>query len=155
LASNSSPFTTISGIVAGKWGDEETPTIATSIPTQGFLVRLPCVEETESASFTNLLDKLNGILGITKVDVFRGSNVIPSAVRISELDAPHPELTLDGFPPQKPTKNFTFEVMTKDFGIAHWSLTGPVQDEDESSIEEGRVVVSKRNGLIFRLRWAN
>ncbi len=156
-----SPSTTISGIVTWKWGraeTQETPTITTSIPTQGFLVELPCVYETESASFTILLDKLNSIFGINKVDVFRGSHVIPSAVKISQLDAPRPELTLDGFPPQKPSKNFTFEVMRKDFGIAHWSLTGPVKDEDEgeSSIEGGTTVaISKRNELIFRLRWDN
>jgi hypothetical protein len=148
-----SPSTNISGIVTSEYGETPTPTVSTSITTQGFIVQLPYVIDIESAHFTFLLDKLNSILGITKVDALRVSYAIPSVIRIAELDNPRPELTLDGFPPQKPSKNFTFEVMKKDFGIAFWSLTGPVKSEDESSIEEGRVVVAKRNGLIFRLRW--
>ncbi|MBN1472986.1 MAG: DUF1311 domain-containing protein [Syntrophaceae bacterium] len=149
-----SASTTISGIVTWEWGysnTQEFPTITTLIPTQGFLVELPCVNKIESPRFESLLNKLNNIFGITKVDVARVSYAIPSAVRISELDTPSPELTLDGFPPQKPSKNFTFEVMTKDYKMAHWSLTGPIKNEDESNVEEGRVVVSKQNGLIFRL----
>lgn len=146
---SASPSTTISGIVT--WG-YETPTVTTSIPTQGFLVKLPYVAETENVKFRNLLTTLNSLFGIEKIDAFRGSYLVPSFVRISSLDPPRVELTANGPSPQKPDKNFTFSLVTTGFKKAVWSLTGPTQDQDELSIAEGRIAIARSGNVIYRLR---
>lgn len=146
---SASPSTIISGIVA--WGSE-TPIVTASTLTQGFLVRLSYAYQTENVNFKQLLATLNSLFGIEKLDVFRGSYSIPSIVKISSLDPFRPELTVNGPPPQKPDKNFTFDLDTTGFKKAVWSLTGPVQGEDESYIDQGRIAISSSGKVIYRLR---
>ena len=146
---STSPSTTISGILT--WGNE-TPTVATTIPTQGFLVRLPYACETETGNFRELLTTLNSLFGIEKLDAFRGSYSIPSLVRISTLDPPRAELTANGPSPQKPKKNFTFHLITTSFKKAVWSLTGPLKGQDESIISDERIAISTSGLIIYRLR---
>jgi len=137
---SASPSTTISGILTWAY---ETPSVTTTIPTQGFLVKLPYPYQTESVRFKQLLTTLNNLFGIEKVDAFRGSYVIPNLVKISSLDPFRPELTANGPPPQKPKKNFTFHLITTSFKKAVWSLTGPRKGQDESIISDDRIAISK------------
>jgi uncharacterized protein len=146
---SASPSTTISGILI--WG-YETPTVTTSIPTQGFLLKLPYAYQTENVNFKQLLTTLNSLFGIEKLDAFRGSYAIPNLVRISSLDPFRPELTANGPPPQKPDKNFTFDLLSTSFKKVVWYLTGPLQNQDESNISEERIAISTSGPVIYRLR---
>ncbi|MFB3884846.1 MAG: ankyrin repeat domain-containing protein [Thermodesulfobacteriota bacterium] len=146
---SASPSTTISGILT--WA-HETPTVTTSIPTQGFLVKLPYAYQTENVNFKQLLTTLKSLFGIEKLDAFRSSYAIPNHVRISSLDPFSPELTANGPPPQKPDKSFTFDLLTTSFKKAIWSLTGPLKDQDESNISEGRIAISTSGPEIYRLQ---
>ena len=146
---SASPSTTISGILTWAY---ETPTVTTSVSTQGFLLKLPYVYQTENVNFKQLLTTLNSLFGIEKLDAFRGSYSIPNLVRISSLDPFRPELTANGLPPQKPDKNFTFNLLTTSLKKAAWSLTGPLQDQDELYVAEERVAISPSGQAIYRLR---
>jgi uncharacterized protein len=146
---SASSSTTISGILTWAY---KTPTVTTSIPTQGFLVKLPYVYQTENVNFKELLTTLNSLFGIEKLDAFRGSYSVPSLVRISSLDPFRPELTANGPPPQKPDKDFTFDLLTTSLKKATWSLTGPLQNQDESYIVEERIAISTSGQVIYRLR---
>ena len=145
---SATPSTTISGIIAS---GNETPTVTTLVPTQGYLAELPYVHETENASFVSLLAKLNSWFGIDRVDAFRGEYSIPSVVTVSSLDSPNAELTLNGPSPQEPNRNFTFDLFTTDLKRAAWSLTGPVQDFENSYLGEGKIAISMSGEEIYRL----
>ena len=145
---SATPSTTISGIITSGY---KTPTVTTLVPTQGYLAELPYVYETGNASFVSLLAKLNSWFGIDRVDAFRGGYSIPSAVTISSLDSPDDGLTLNGPSPQEPNRNFTFDLFTTDLKKAAWSLTGPVQDWENSYLEEGKIAMSMSGEEIYRL----
>lgn len=146
---SATPSTTISGIIISGY---TTPTVITSISTQGYIVKLPYAYETENKNFKDLLTTLNGWFDINKVDVFRGSYAIPSVINISALDPPRDELTLSGPSPKKPNKNFTFNLITTNFKKVVWTLTGPVHKGEESYIGEGHVAISPSGKDFYRLK---
>jgi len=168
---SASSATTITGIMVSGY---TTPNLKTSIRTKSYLVKLPYACQTDNANFADLLDKLNAMFGIRKIDVFRGSYSIPSLVKISSLDAPSPDLTREGYTPQKQERNFTFEIIGRDFKKEVWSLTGPVKADkaadknfktpaklnqrenyDPMNMMTEKIAVTKRIDEIYRLHNGN
>jgi hypothetical protein len=144
-----SPQTKIVGIVTA---GHEGPTIATSAQTVAYLTTLPYTYETENSKFKEILTGLNQLFGITRIDAFRGKYSIPSLVSVSELDRPGVELTLDGPKPQKPDTNFTFSLISPDFKKSKWSLTGPAQQTERSSVAgDGKVALSSAGDVLYKL----
>lgn len=140
---HASPSTTITGIITAGYYP---PTVKTSVSTQGYLAKnLPYVTETENANFKNLLSSLNSSFGIRQIDVFRGSYSIPNIVSISGFNPSNPTaaaLSINGPSPQRPSKNFDFNLVTNDFKSTRWSLTGPTQNTANAYNEAGKIATS-------------
>jgi len=146
---NATPSTLIAGILVGGY---EEPTLTTSSPTQGYLVKLPSAYEADNSNFKELLGKLNTWFGTRKVDAFRGSYSIPERIRLSSVDTSSAELTLDGPLPVKPRKNFNFRVLTNGFEKTELYLTGPAPGPAKSYLAEGKVAVSPSGKAIYSLK---
>ncbi|MBU3948597.1 MAG: DUF1311 domain-containing protein [Proteobacteria bacterium] len=145
---DASPSTNIKGIIASGY---KLPVVFTTTSTLGFLVDLPYVSQVESINFQTLLNQLNGWLGISEIDVFRGQYSIPPLVSVSEPDAPSDMLTLTGLRPQKPKNDFSFELTTNEYTKARWSLTGPHNNENKPYHQWGRLAFSKSGDMLYLL----
>ena len=143
-----SPKTKIAGIVTSGY---VSPTIVTTTQTVGYLTEMPYSYETENSNFKKLLARLNQLFGITKIDAFSGNYSIPSLVAISELDRPRVELALSGPAPQKPSVNFSFNLITADFKNSKWSLSGPYQQTETSYVGDGKIALSEAGDVLYKL----
>jgi hypothetical protein len=137
--------TNISGILVSGYYP---PTVTTTLQTQGYISKLPYAYETDNVKFKELLVRLNAFFGIDRIDVFRGSYSIPSAVSISAVDPPRVELSLKGPLPKVPITNFTFDLLTTDYSKVRWTLAGPVEKAYDG---KGKIVVSEFEKLIYKL----
>ncbi|MDO8439381.1 MAG: hypothetical protein Q7S67_03990 [Telluria sp.] len=145
---NASPSTAIAGIVVSGY---EQPTLTTSLLSPGYLVTLPSAYEADNVKFKELLGKLNTWFGATKVDSFQGSYSIPERVRVSSIDTPGAELTLDGPLPVKLNRNVSFSLLTNGYENVRLSLAGPAQGAAKSYRGEGKIAVSKSGNAIYSL----
>ena len=81
-------------------------------------------------------------MGIKRIDAFRGHYALPSTISISELDTPHPSLTLAGYPVTEPTKNFEFTLYNNSFTPKKWTLKGAVNKCDRNKLSKTGIAVS-------------
>ncbi len=147
---SASPSTRISGILVSSYYPSA---VWTKVDTQGYSLKLPYAYETENVNFKELLTKLNSLVGVEKLDVFRGSYSIPSEVQISRTDPPSVALTITGPKPQRPSTYFTFNLLTTDFSKVPWTLTGPVSGSQQRAYSgEGKVAVSETGDKKFSLK---
>jgi len=145
---SASPSTTVSGIVVSGY---ERPTVTTTIQAPGYLSKLPYSYQTENINFKVILTRLNEIFGIRKLDVFRASYSIPSAITISALDAPRAELTIGGATPKRPAKDFPFSLLATDHTKVQWTLTGATSKVDKGYFGNGKIALSKSGKVIYKL----
>ena len=117
------PGTTVSGILIA--ASSRPPTLSSPLETRAYQVKLPDAYEIDSRDFKSTLAQLNEWFGVSKLDAFVGAYRLPSSIRISTLEPNRPELTRQGFAPEKPVKNFTFPLITADYKRMQWRLTGP------------------------------
>lgn len=139
--------TTITGIVVGGY---KQATVEATAPARGYLMKLPYAYTTENIKFERLLSILHGAFGITKVDAFRGSYTLPETIRITQMDPPAAELTLQGPLPKPAPKRLDFELLTADLGFARWNLSGP-QGKATTPLHEGGKLVHAGEGTYYRL----
>ena len=97
------------------------------------------------------MEKLNKWLGIEKVDTFVGRYSLPASIAISELDPPHPSLTLTGYPTQKPEQNFEFTLYNRNYKPSRWTLEGAVNPRDSQINTEAKIAASSEGTEIYEL----
>ncbi len=117
-----------------------------SIKYAGFLSdrdQLGYATEIDSINFKRILAGLNKVLGVNKVDIFKGAYKIPSEIVVDSLDAPNEEQTLAGITPKKIQLDFKFDLLTTKHKKVKWSLRGPeAVNSDFKYITKGVVLPS-------------
>lgn len=144
---SASPGTTISGIIVS---GHYPPTLTTSVQTRVYLSKLPYAYKTDNANFARLLEQLNTLFGVNRIDAFQGSYRIPGKIQIASLSQNRPDLTLTGGAPQKSSANFTFKLLATDCSSAPWSLRGP-QGKATKALSHGKFACTQSGQSIFRL----
>ena len=145
---SASASTKISGVLVSGYYPS---TVMTKVKTQGYELKLPYAYETENSNFRELMARLNSLFGIEKLDVFRGSYSIPPMVRVSGIDPPRVELTVNGPTPKRTSTNFTFSLLSTDNTKVLWSLSGPVAKNEKGYVGEGKIAISKSGNTIYRV----
>lgn len=116
------PKTTLQGILLASGEDSHLSTRATD---RVYRVSLPYAYKQESPEFVALLDKLNSLLGIKKIDAFQGNYTVPKQVRVADIEPGNQRLRLQGVSAIAPKENFDFHILSADRSSTRWNLTGP------------------------------
>lgn len=140
------PNTHITGILQGSY---EPSAVVTTSPTQGFLVDISYADNSD-INFVKALKQLNKWLAIEKVDTFIGQYSIPASITISELDPPHPSLTLKGYSTQKPEQNFEFSLYNRNYIPSRWTLEGAIDSGDRHINTQAKIAVSPDEREIYQ-----
>ena len=128
--------------------------VASTVPTRGYLTKLSYATRIENSNFVKILESLHDWFGTTKVDFFRGDSYIPSSISILEPDPFNQSLTLNGPTPQKPSRNFMFKLTTANFKRQPWFLTGSVGQPDSYS-SSTKAVVSPSGKEVYTIKNSN
>lgn len=145
---DASPGTEIKGILVSAY---EQPSVQSSASAPVFQTKLPYSYEKDSGNFAALLRGLNELFGVQRIDAFRGDYALPNQVTVSELDPPQAQLTLQGEKPLAPLKPMQFQLTTRDFGKALWSLQGPADVQSSPILADERMVKAERDGRIYQV----
>ena len=143
-----SPDTNITGVVQGSY---DPSAVITTSPTKGFVADLSYTYNLENINFVEVLKQLNKWLGIEQIDAFRGHYALPSTIAISELDTPHPSLTLAGYPVVEPANNFEFTLYNNSFTPKKWTLKGAVEKCDRNKFFKTGIAVSPNGTETYEL----
>ncbi len=145
---NASGGTRIKGIL---FSGNKQSNVRANVDTAVYQVKLPYSYDKNSGNFAKLLKRLNQLLGVQKIDVFRGKYDLPHLVEIKDIDPPQSDLTLRGDEPQAPSKPLRFTLVTADYGKAQWSLTGPLDKSGQAALAAEKSVKSPRDQRIYRI----
>ncbi|MBS4097052.1 MAG: hypothetical protein KGZ83_09490 [Sulfuricella sp.] len=133
---SASSTTNISGVIVSGY---HAPTVVINVKAPVYSAELPYAYETENINFRRLVERLNVLFGIDRLNAFRGSYSIPAMVRISVMDAPSAALTAKGAIPKAPSKQHSFELLSTDCRKIRWQLDGPI-DKEPAQYQTGKPV---------------
>ncbi|MEP9319618.1 hypothetical protein ABKS89_20940 [Pseudomonas sp. LABIM340] len=140
--------TLIKGILISSY---EPSSVRSNIQVPVYRTKLPYSYQKDSAGFASLLNGVNRLFGIQKVDVFRGEYSLPNVITVDRLDPPQAALTVQGEQPQAPVKGMRFELVDGNFNPVRWSLTGPVDGTAQVILAPEKAVRSDQDKRIYRI----
>jgi predicted nucleic acid-binding Zn-ribbon protein len=145
---NAGDGTLIKGILISSY---EPSSVRSNSQVPVYRTKLPYSYNKDSAGFASLLNGVNRLFGIQKVDVFRGEYSLPNIITVDHLDAPQAALTVQGEQPQAPVKNLRFVLADGNFNPVRWSLTGPVDGTAQVILAPEKTVRSDLDKRIYRI----
>ena len=140
--------TQLKGIVVSGY---ERPSVYTTTPAPVYLSKLPYGYDKDSGNFASLLNGLNALFGVERVDAFRGAYALPNSITIDKLDPAKSDLTIEGDMPEAPLKSLKFELTTSDYGKAQWSLKGPENPAKPVMLAPARTVKAAQDQRIYQI----
>ena len=145
---NAGEGTLINGILISSY---EPSSVRSNPPVPVYRTKLPYSYRKDSADFASLLNGVNSLFGIQKVDVFRGEYSLPNIITVDRLDPPQASLTVQGEQPQAPVRGMRFDLTNGDFDKVRWSLEGPVDGTAQVILSPDKSVKSEQDKRIYRI----
>lgn len=140
--------TRLKGIIVAA---HEKPKVAVDGDVPVYQSKLTYAAETESSNFVTLLRQLKDKHGITRIDAFRGNHDIPAQISITQINPDDPRLSAAGEAPDKPIRDYAFELLGPDRQVQRWSLNGPDEDTHLQFVSDGKQA-QDRHGHLFALK---
>lgn len=140
--------TRLKGIIVAAY---EKPKVSVEGAVPVYQSKLTYADETESSNFITLLRQLREKHGITRIDAFRGNHDIPAQITITQINPDDPRLSAAGEAPDKPIRDYEFELLDQDRKAQRWSLKGPDEDARPLFVSGGKQA-QDRHGHLFTLK---
>lgn len=135
--------TAISGIVLASFHGE-----SGVIANESLLVhraQLPYADEADNVNFRRLLQQLNALFGVARIDAFKGQHQLPTSVEVAALTPDRADLTLRGFASTPPSSVFAFDLLTRDLRKATFRNDGTsnAQPQGQALLDGSKIALDK------------
>jgi hypothetical protein len=115
-------------------------------------VQFPFAPEPNHINFRKMLQQLNALFGVTKIDIFKGSYQVPALLEIGALNPAHADLTLQGVAATRPRSVFSFEMLTRDLRKESIRNDGvSASRQNEHLFAGSKTVLTRPGGQAYRL----
>lgn len=128
----------------------EKPSVTVEGEVPVYVSRLPYATDTENSKFVDLLQQLKSKYGIGRIDSFRGSYEVPGVVTLSRIATDDPRLSVAGAMPERPLRDFEFELTGPDLQAVPWTLQGPKTRKAPLFVATDKQAID-RQGRLFQL----
>lgn len=120
---------------------------------KGFEIDLASADSADSADFRTHIQQLSALLGIERLDVFRGFRELPNRIDIFKPDAPRDDLTLAGVKPYLAGAPLRFQLLGADLRRLGWSNHGTTEQPGAAApiLVNGKTILSPSGKVAYRL----